>query len=87
MKIRAPNFSQWLCRQKRLYKFQYIHLASYLDVSPQCIDSYANGRSHPQVMKFVKVIEFITVHRNDTFETILLEAISSIKKDINETTI
>ena len=27
-------------------------MAHHLGVSPQCIDSYANGRAHPQIMKF-----------------------------------
>ena len=79
---RAPNYSRWLCRQKRKYRFQYASLAHYLDVSPQCIDSYANGRAHPQLMKFVKIIDFLTLYRNDDFQTILNEAIEHIKQDI-----
>ena len=81
---RAPHFSLWLCRQKRKYEFQYIHMAMYLNVSPQCIDSYSNGRAHPQIMKFVKIIEFIEKYRSDDFQTILLEAINHIKQDKNE---
>ena len=82
MTCRAPNFSRWLCRQKRKYTFQYASLAHYLDVSPQCIDSYANGRAHPQIMKFVKIIQFLELYRNDEFTTILTEAIEHINKDI-----
>lgn len=67
---------------KRKYRFQYASLAHYLDVSPQCIDSYANGRAHPQIMKFVKIIHFLELYRNDTFQTILLEGIDAIQQDI-----
>lgn len=56
-------------------------MAHHLGVSPQCIDSYANGRAHPQIMKFVLIIEFISEYRRDGFESILLDAIKYIKKD------
>lgn len=81
MSCRAPHFSQWLCRQYRLYKFKYANLAFYLDVSPQCIDSYANGRAHPQIMKFHRLIEFISHHRDADYQLILIEAMQAIKKD------
>ncbi|MAK37533.1 MAG: hypothetical protein CMC15_15355, partial [Flavobacteriaceae bacterium] len=78
---RAPHFSQWLCRQKRLYKFKYHSLAFDLGVSPQCIDSYANGRAHPQIMKFQKLIAFVSEYREDTYFDVLKEAMNHIKKD------
>ena len=81
MTCRAPNFSQWLCRQYRKYKFKYATLAFYLDVSPQCIDSYANGRAHPQIMKFYRLVEFLADTRNEPYELVLLEAMESIRKD------
>ena len=81
MNCRAPNFSAWLCKQKRLFRFQWASMAHHLGVSPQCIDSYANGRAHPQIMKFVLIIEFISEYRRDGFESILLDAIKYIKKD------
>ena len=56
-------------------------MAHHLGVSPQCIDSYANGRAHPQIMKFVLIVEFISEYRRDGFESILLDAIKYIKKD------
>lgn len=81
---RAPHFSRWLCLQKRRYDFQWASLAHHLGVSPQCIDSYANGRAHPQIMKFVKIIEFMDEHRSDDYKTILLDAINAIKQDQKE---
>ena len=56
-------------------------MAHHVGVSPQCIDSYANGRAHPQIMKFVLIIEFLMEYRNDGFNDILLDAITAIKKD------
>lgn len=84
MICRAPHFSRWLCLQKRRYDFQWASLAHHLGVSPQCIDSYANGRAHPQIMKFVKIIEFMDEHRSDDYKTILLDAINAIKQDQKE---
>ena len=84
MIVRAPNFSRWLCRQHRTFKFKYSDLAKELGVSPQCIDMYCNGRAHPQIMKFDVVIEFIANHRKEPFPMVLLEAWEHIKKDRKE---
>ena len=80
-KIRAPNFSMWLCSQKRRHKFKWKSLADYLFVSCQCVDSYANGRAHPQLMRFYAISEFIAVTTNQPINNVIIKAMASIKKD------
>jgi len=88
--IRAPFFSAWLCRQHRRHKFTYKNCAEHLGVSPQTIDSYSCGRSHPQIMRFVPLCRFIAKVRGETTEAIILELLDVIEKDRiyrqNETT-
>lgn len=79
--IRAPNFSRWLCQVKRKSSFTWRHLADYLDVSAQCIDSYATGRSHPQIMRFHLLIQFISRETGREYNTLLIDAYKYIKQD------
>lgn len=79
--IRAPNFSQWLCKIKRESSFTWRELADYLDVSAQCIDSYATGRSHPQIMRFHLLVEYIARETGRQYNTLIIEAFKYIKLD------
>lgn len=79
--IRAPNFSRWLCKVKRDSSFTWRQLADYLDVSPQCIDSYSTGRSHPQIMRFHLLISFLSRETGRPYITLIIEAFKHIKLD------
>ena len=81
-KIRAPFFSLWLCGMKRKYNFRWCDMAIHIGVSTQCVDSYANGRSHPQVMKYYKLCEFISIHSHQHINTIIFQSMEHIKQDI-----
>ena len=81
MNVRSPNFSIWLCNQKRKYKFKWSEIANYLQVSSQCIDSYANGRAHPQLMRFYGLCAFIAKKTDRDVNTVTLQALEYIKKD------
>ena len=81
MVIRAPNFSAWMCRQHRKHDFTYKSCAMAIDVSPQTIDSYACGRSHPQIMKFLPLCKFFAKVRCEPVETIIMELLEIIEQD------
>lgn len=80
-KVRSPNFSLWLCTQKRNHKFRWVDMAAYMGVSCQCIHSYANGTSHPQLLKFYTLCEYISLHTNKPINTIFISALAAIKQD------
>ena len=82
--IRAPFFSRWLCRMKRQHDFTWRQLADYLDVSPQCIDSYSTGRAHPQIMRFYLMMNFFTEKTPHTYEYLLRNAFEAIKLDAQQ---
>lgn len=80
--IRSPFFSRWLCRIKREHSsFTWRQLADYLDVSPQCVDSYSTGRAHPQIMRFYLMMEFLSQRTNKTEHELIKSAFIAIKQD------
>lgn len=56
-------------------------MASHLDVSSQCVHSYANGTSHPQIMKFYGLCEFIALHTKQPINNIIIKGMLEIAKD------
>jgi hypothetical protein len=83
-KVRAPHFSRWLCRMKRNNSFTWRELADYLDVSPQCIDSYSTGRAHPQLMRFHLMIDFLSRKTSFTYDYLVLSAMGAIRQDAHQ---
>lgn len=81
--VRSPNFSMWLCKQKRTLKFRWLDMANHLNITTQGVDNYAKGFSHPQSMKLYKLCEFIAIQTNKSTEMIWLEALTPIIKDHN----
>ena len=81
MVIRAPHFSAWMCRQHRRHDFTYKACAEYIGVSPQTVDSYACGRSHPQIMKFLPLCRYFSQVRKEPVETIIMELLEIIEQD------
>ena len=55
-----------------------------MSVSSQCIDSYACGRAHPQIMKFYSLCEYIANYTKQPINNILISGMAAIKKDKNE---
>jgi predicted transcriptional regulator len=80
-KVRSPNFSMWLCTQKRIHKFRWKDMASHLGVSCQGVHSYANGTSHPQIMNFYGICEFIALHTKQPINNIIIKGMMEINKD------
>jgi len=56
-------------------------MASHLGVSSQCVHSYANGTSHPQIMKYYGLCEFIALHTKQPINTIIIKGMMEIDKD------
>ena len=79
--VRSPHFSRWLCRMKRNHSFTWRELSDYLDVSPQCIDSYSTGRAHPQIMRFHLTIKFLSQKTSFTYDYLVLSAMGAIAMD------
>lgn len=71
----------WLCNMKRKHRFRWKDMAAHIGVSSQCIDSYANGRSHPQIMKYYSLCEYLSIHTNQPINTIIMMGMEHISKD------
>jgi DNA-binding XRE family transcriptional regulator len=69
---------------KRKHKFRWCDLALYIGVSTQCVDSYANGRSHPQIMKYYSLCEYIAKYTKIPINTIIIQSMEYIKLDLEE---
>lgn len=82
--VRSPHFSRWLCRMKRKHTFTWRNLSDYLDVSPQCCDSYSTGRAHPQIMRFYLIMCFLESVTPYTRDYLILDAMKAIAMDTKE---
>jgi len=85
-KVRAPNFSMWLYTQKRIHNFRWKKLAVHLGVSESMVHNYANGKSHPQIMKFYGICEFISNHTKQPINNFIIKGMIAISKDRNHDT-
>lgn len=61
-------------------------MASHLGVSCQCVHSYANGTSHPQIMKYYGLCEFIALYTKQPINNIITKGMQQIAKDRNHDT-
>ena len=69
---------------KRKYKFRWKDMAGYIGVTSQCVDSYACGRAHPQIMKFYVLCEYIAKYTNQPTNNIIILGMDAIRKDTKE---
>lgn len=80
-KVRSPNFSLWLCSQKRIHGFRWKDMANHIGVSCQGVHSYANGTSHPQIMNYYGICEFISLYTKQPINKIIIKSMMEINKD------